>query len=133
MIKFGFGKRRTRTGTGKRRREAQRRQRASVNTISDHSRLKAALLCGKAGLPVVPLYGVKNGLCTCGEACDQRGRHPRTENGLKDATTDPKKIKKMWARWPKAKIAIALSPKLTAVVVEGTAGRKELKKLESTK
>jgi hypothetical protein len=98
-------------------------------------RLSMALMCAKAGLPVVPLHGViKDGSCTCGNAdCKRPGNHPRTRNGLPDATTDPLKIKKMWNRSPKAKIAIALGNGLIAVVVKNEAGREALKKLESPK
>jgi hypothetical protein len=91
-----------------------------------------ALLCASDGLRVVPLHGVKDGLCTCGkEHCEQPGRHPRTKNGLKDATTDPEKIKQMWARWPKAKAGIALGPtsRVLALVSEGAAGKESLRKL----
>jgi hypothetical protein len=98
-------------------------------------RLATALRCAKAGLPVVPLHGIKTGgSCTCGDAdCKRPGNHPRTPNGLADATTDPQKIKKMWGRWPIAKIGIALGSGLIAVVVKNKAGREALKKLESPK
>jgi Bifunctional DNA primase/polymerase, N-terminal len=131
-IKFGFGKRRTRTRRGESRRENQRRHRASANAItgnSNRSRLKAALLYGKAGLPVVPLHGVKGGRCTCGDAaCDQPERHPRT----KGATTDRALIKKYWTKWPKARIGVVLGRKsgVIALVTEGAAGKKTLHALE---
>src|SRR5262245_32630479 len=45
------------------------------------------------GWSVVPLHGVDAPGCTCGkENCASPGKHPRTKNGLKDATTDPKTI-----------------------------------------
>jgi hypothetical protein len=74
------------------------------------------------------------GGCTCDdEHCKRPGNHPRTVNGLQDATTDTGKIKKMWGRWPNAKVAIALGSGVIGVVVEGEAGRAALKKLENEK
>jgi hypothetical protein len=91
-----------------------------------------ALLCASAGLPVVPLHGVKGGRCTCrNEHCDQPGRHPRTENGLQDATTDSEDVKQMWGRWPKAKAGIPLGTqsRVLALVSEGATGKASLRKL----
>jgi len=72
--------------------------------------LKAmALFCAGKGLRVVSLHGTLNGRCTCGdEKCDQLGRHPRTKHGVANATADRSVIEQMWARWPRAKIGIAL-------------------------
>jgi hypothetical protein len=111
------------------RNEAQR-QGGQDTDDGNSDRTAMALRYAEAGLHLVALHGVKEGLCTCGDKhCEQPGRHARTEN----ATTHPEKIKQMWQRWPKAKIGVALSPKLVAVVVEGKAGRKELQKLEDEK
>ncbi len=70
--------------------------------------LEAALEYADAGLPVLPLHSINNrGHCTCGnKLCSNPGKHPRTRNGLKDATTDEKKIKSWWGkgRWPNASI-----------------------------
>lgn len=72
------------------------------------SMLKHALAYAHAGLPVIPLHGVlDDSSCTCGkERCHSPGKHPRTRNGLKDATTDIKQIEKWWGstRWPNASI-----------------------------
>lgn len=38
--------------------------------------------------------------------CSRPGKHPRTENGLDDATVDPEQIRKWWKRWPDANIGI---------------------------
>ena len=42
------------------------------------------------GLPVIPLHTVRDGVCSCKEraACTRPGKHPRTTNGVRDATTD---------------------------------------------
>jgi P4 family phage/plasmid primase-like protien len=71
--------------------------------------LAAALEYAAAGLSVIPLHGAReDGSCTCGDSqCGSPGKHPRTKNGLNDATTDPKQIKKWWGEdmWPNASIA----------------------------
>ena len=38
--------------------------------------------------------------------CSRPGKHPRTENGLDDATTDPDQIRAWWKKWPAATIGI---------------------------
>jgi putative DNA primase/helicase len=38
------------------------------------------------------------------------GKHPRTRNGLLDATTDSETIRQWFARWPEANIGIACGP-----------------------
>ncbi|OFW88506.1 MAG: hypothetical protein A3B66_08550 [Alphaproteobacteria bacterium RIFCSPHIGHO2_02_FULL_46_13] len=41
------------------------------------------------GFYIFPLYGIKDGNCTCGKStCNRQGKHPATQNGLKDATCD---------------------------------------------
>jgi hypothetical protein len=121
---------------GKTREERDRRLRHTRNNKKsgnkNGSRLGTALLYAKAGLPVVPLHGLKNGVCTCPDQnkCTQPGNHPRTPSGFGDATTNSKGIKRFWEQWSNAKIALPLGVEVIAVVVEGEAGRKALKKLE---
>lgn len=38
--------------------------------------------------------------------CHRAGKHPRTENGLDDATLDPVQIRAWWRKWPTANIGI---------------------------
>lgn len=59
------------------------------------------------GWPVVPLHAPQAGGCTCrvGE-CASPGKHPRTRQGLHDATTDVDRVRGWWARWPEANIGI---------------------------
>lgn len=38
--------------------------------------------------------------------CSRPGKHPRTENGLDDATRDPDQIRSWWRKWPTANIGI---------------------------
>lgn len=58
--------------------------------------LEAALAYAKIGWPVMPLQ--------------PRGKIPMTENGQKDATTDPATIERWWRQWPNANIGIHLEP-----------------------
>lgn len=53
--------------------------------------LNAALEYAERGWPIFP--------------CNSR-KEPYTDNGVMDATTDPKKIRSWWKRWPKANIAL---------------------------
>jgi hypothetical protein len=66
----------------------QRRGKAQEAAANDE---KSALAWrwAKAGMPVVPLHGSKDGRCTCGKPdCRRPGAHPRTENDVFDATTE---------------------------------------------
>lgn len=70
--------------------------------------VEAALEYAEAGLPVIPLHGVNGDKCTCGNSvCPSPGKHPRTKNGLNDATTDESEIRRWWSskQWPDASIA----------------------------
>lgn len=60
----------------------------------------------RAGMPVFPLYEPgRAGECTCGKAdCTNAGKHPRTKNGLNDATTDTDQVRAWWRQWPDANI-----------------------------
>ena len=52
------------------------------------------------GFPVFPVHAVINGRCSCrNSACPQkqRGKHPATRHGLKEATTDFEAIARFWS------------------------------------
>ncbi len=69
--------------------------------------LKAALIYIQRGWSVFPLHNIEKGQCSCRKSdCSSPGKHPRTQNGLKDATTDSEQIKQWWEQWPEANIAI---------------------------
>jgi len=44
--------------------------------------------------------------CTKRAACTDTGKHPRTKNGLNDATTDEATIRRWWKMWPAANIGL---------------------------
>jgi len=70
--------------------------------------LDFAMRYAGAGYRVMPLHRVDDGKCTCGGKCKTPGKHPRTEHGAKDATTDEATIRQWWRRWPEANIGITL-------------------------
>jgi ParB family chromosome partitioning protein len=114
------GKSSKKSGLGKRPDRNNEKSRSGQNKAT-------ALLYAAEGLHVVPLHGKKkDGGCTCGNpACAEPGMHPRTKNGIQDATTDAGLIDKRWTKWPKAKIGIATGADvgIVAVVAKGEAGR----------
>jgi hypothetical protein len=58
------------------------------------------------GIPVLPLYETDGERCSCDNAgCTNQGKHPRTKNGLKDATRNEERIREWWTRWPNANVA----------------------------
>lgn len=95
--------------------------------------LGAALFYAASGVPVIPLHGIRHdGQCTCGkETCSSPGKHPRTQNGLKDATTDENIIRKWWSerQWPHASIAGVCGYHLVLDVDVKNGGGKSLERL----
>jgi hypothetical protein len=77
-----------------------------------------AIAYARRGWPVFPLHtpiGSKG--CTCGDSeCKRAGKHPRTQHGLLDATTDEATIRGWWAQWPDAPIGISTGPAKLLVV-----------------
>lgn len=61
----------------------------------------------------------QKGKHTCHQdVCDNVGKHPRTINGLKDATTDPKKIAEWWTMWSDANVGVVTGAVSGIVVVD---------------
>lgn len=88
--------------------------------------LDHALQYAGRGWRVFPCHSIRDGACSCGRECASPGKHPRTKNGVKDATTDSNQIIKWWTRWPDANIGIATGNGLTVIDVDGTKGLAEL-------
>jgi len=79
--------------------------------------LSEVLKLAALGFPVFPIHSIRNGKCTCEKTdCGSPGKHPRTPNGFKDATTDENKIRAWWETWPSANIGLATG-KVSGVVV----------------
>lgn len=82
-----------------------------MQAVEDPPTLIAALEYASRGWAVFPCHSVVSlspDTCSCkaGERCESMGKHPRTERGLNDATTDAGQIRAWWARWPTANVAI---------------------------
>jgi putative DNA primase/helicase len=101
-------------------------------TISQRRR---ALRYAHRGWRVLPLYTVSDGKCSCplGQSCGHPGKHPRTPNGVKGATTDPTVIKAWFNKWPDANIGIATGRRSGILVldVDGDVGKESLKELQA--
>jgi hypothetical protein len=68
---------------------------------------------------VFPLHSARNGRCGCARPdCGNIGKHPRTEHGFKNATTDEKQIEMWWALAPDANVGIATGRVSGIVVVD---------------
>lgn len=84
----------------------------SVEKEFDNDLLNYALHYARSGYPVLPLQNLieENGIlrCSCREwkICDKQGKHPRTQNGNKDATTDENRIIDWWEKYPAANIGL---------------------------
>jgi putative DNA primase/helicase len=93
----------------------------------------AAVAWAQRGIPVFPVHTLRDGACTCGhEDCSSPGKHPRTPQGLKDATTDEQQIRDWWKRWPTANIGGSVGEVGIVVVdVDGDEGRASLAEWEA--
>lgn len=70
---------------------------------------RAALVYAERfGSNVIPLHTPTPTGCSCGKSsCKSIGKHPRSTNGITDATRDPVTIAEWWGRWPSANIGLA--------------------------
>jgi hypothetical protein len=85
----------------------------------NNSALDYALTYAYKNWYVFPVHGIKNGVCTCGKAtCASPGKHPRTKNGLKDATTDEAAIRRWFEGKNNINIGIATGAISGLVVVD---------------
>jgi len=81
--------------------------------------LSHALAYAERGFGVLPLHSPLDGACSCRRAdCSSPAKHPRTINGLSDASTDPDTIRKWWAQWPAANVGVAVPPGYVVVDVD---------------
>lgn len=70
--------------------------------------LDHALEYAARGWAVIPLHTTTGKGCSCARLhrCTSPGKHPRTQHGLEDGTTDGDQIRTWWGRWPKANVGI---------------------------
>ena len=71
---------------------------------------QAALALAESGFSVFPLHTPNPDLpggCSCRDgACESVGKHPRTRNGLNDATADVERVRQWWGMFPEANIGL---------------------------
>lgn len=80
---------------------------------------------------VLPLYTVRDGVCTCCQDCGKNaGKHPCVKGGFKVATTDSRQIEEWWRKWPGANIGIATGV-VSGLVVPDIDGEEGLALLKS--
>ncbi len=93
-----------------------------MNTTLNHY-LNHALVYAQRGWRVFPLHAISDGACTCGrDNCSSAGKHPRTKNGVHDATTHAATIQRWWSTWPEANIGIATGEGLHVIDVDTAKG-----------
>jgi hypothetical protein len=66
--------------------------------------LKAALSYARRGIPVFP--------------CEPRGKRPLTYSGFWDASTDARRIRSWWSRWPSANIGVPTGERSGLLVLD---------------
>lgn len=78
---------------------------------------EAALRYARVGWYVFPVHSAQDARCSCGKiACANPAKHPRTANGMLDASRDTAQITAWWGAWPTANIGIATEPSSLAIV-----------------
>ncbi len=100
-----------------------------------NNRKELALGLAEHDLPVFPLHTPQGSECSCpsGANCSHAGKHPRTKNGVKDATNDEDQIKEWWEKWPESNIGLATGAVsgIFVVDVDGAHGKAALRALEA--
>ena len=97
--------------------------------------LDEALAYATRGWPVFPVHSAAYGSCSCGNTdCTLPGKHPRTEHGFRDATSDVGVIRDWWRRWPTANIGMRAGSESSLWIIDVDprhGGDKALAELES--
>lgn len=81
--------------------------------------LAAALSYAARGWAVFPLHWPTASGCSCGTTgCENAGKHPRTRNGLGDATTNVEQVRAWWRAAPQANVGIRTGNGLVVVDID---------------
>lgn len=83
------------------------------------------------GFALIPVHGVVDGKCTCGNSdCTNVGKHPATLNGLTDATKDMNVLGSLWKKRTGLNVGIATGAVSGVFVIDidGAIGETELAK-----
>lgn len=72
------------------------------------------------GWKIFPCHSIVDGRCSCskGSECKSPGKHPRTVNGVKEASSDPAVISRWANTWPGANWALACGLASNVVVID---------------
>ena len=70
------------------------------------------------GWYVIPVYGIKNGRCTCNRVCKCPGKHPLTRNGVNGALNRLESATKWWKKNPYANIGVVTGIKSGVLVLD---------------
>lgn len=91
-----------------------------VKPEGDRSTQEWMLYYIEQGWPVIPLHSpTKNGICSCNRMdCPSPAKHPRTKNGIKDASTDLATISRWLEMWPDLNIGIETGLQSQLVVID---------------
>lgn len=86
---------------------------------TQRSLIEIALSYAERNWPVLPLHTPSNGICSCSrDQCNIPGKHPRTEHGLSEASTDEKQVKDWWSKWPDANIGILTGERSGLIILD---------------
>jgi len=92
----------------------------------------AAMAYATNGWALFPVYDLVSGTCSCGDRkCKSPGKHPRTDHGHLDATTDTTVVQGWWSQWPDANIGLPTSIKFDVLDLDGDDGRAWLAEMEA--
>ena len=85
----------------------------------------AALRYAKKGIPVIAVHGIVEGACTCsaGAKCTAPGKHPAFSRGVRDGTTDQKRLRKHFRAHPDHNVAICVGRTSNLLVLDIDKGR----------
>lgn len=72
--------------------------------------LAAALHYAERGFRIVPLWPMHNGRCECakGASCEAAGKHSPLKGWQRLASSDPRELRRWWAKWPSAGVGAVL-------------------------
>jgi AAA domain/Bifunctional DNA primase/polymerase, N-terminal/Primase C terminal 1 (PriCT-1)/Winged helix-turn-helix DNA-binding len=105
-------------------------------TVSSPRKLRtAAIGYAKDGVAVIPLFGIRDGVCECRKkaACKHPGKHPRILGWQERATSNVSQVAAWWDKWPNSNIGIPTGAVNGIVVidVDGPVSLAEVEALET--
>ncbi len=100
---------------------------------ASEARIKAALWFAAQGFGVFPCWSALDGVCRCpkGAACGSPAKHPLSEHGFKDATTDEKRIRTFLSAASLPNYGLVCPDGVFALDVDGEGWEARLAELET--